>query len=110
MRRLVLISAAAMLVAGSASAQPQQFQNRAPEPSTNPSTTADQMSGSDPDKVICKNVKPPTGTRIGSARNRQRICQTKADWEQQELEAQEAARTARGNGQFSATNENGSGS
>ena len=35
---------------------------------------------------------PPTGTRVGSSRNRQRICQTRADWEQQAREAQEALR------------------
>jgi hypothetical protein len=68
-----------------------------PEPTTNAASTADAPAN-DPNKVICKNVKPPTGTRIGSARNRQRICQTRADWEQQEADAQAAAANARNRG------------
>lgn len=95
MMRLVLIAGLAGLIATSAVAQPAaNAPSGAPEPSTNSAMTADTSSNNDPNKVICKNVKPPTGTRLGSSRNRQRICQTKADWDQQELEAQEMARSA----------------
>lgn len=47
-------------------------------------------SDNDPSKVICRNVKPPTGTRLASSRNRQRVCMTKAEWDDQAREAQEA--------------------
>ena len=105
MLRLVLIAGAASLMATASFAAPEGFQAAgAPEPTTNSSSTADP-SATDPDKVICKNVKPPTGTRLASSRSRQRICQTKADWEQQEAEAQEAARNAR-NGPSASGNEN----
>ncbi len=77
--------AAGALLAGSVTAQ---------EAPATPSAPAEASSGadagSDRDKVICRYVKPPTGTRVGSSKNRQRICQTKAEWEQQAAEAQDA--------------------
>lgn len=92
MLRFALIAALAVTGSTTAMAQPSaQAPMNAPEPITNSSTTAD-TSSTDPDRIICRNVKPPTGTRIASARSRQRVCMTKADWEQQEREAQEALR------------------
>lgn len=44
----------------------------------------------DPDKVVCRTVRPPTGTRVANARSRQKVCQTRQQWEDQEREAQEA--------------------
>lgn len=90
MLRIVLAAGLAGLIASTAVAQPSSATGTT-EPATNPSTTAD-TSGTDPDKVICKNVKPPTGTRVGSSRNRQRICQTRAQWDEQAREAQEQLR------------------
>ncbi len=44
----------------------------------------------DPTKMICRNVRPPTGTRVSRGRTRQRMCMSRADWEQQERDAQDA--------------------
>ena len=92
MLRLVLIAGLAGVVASAALAQPSPTTGTT-EPMSNPPSTAD-ASATDPDKVVCKNVKPPTGTRVGSSRNRQRICLTKAEWDQQARDAQETARSA----------------
>ena len=46
----------------------------------------------DPNKVICRTIRPPTGTRVASARNQRKVCQTRQQWEAQEREAQEALR------------------
>lgn len=92
--RFALAAGLAGLVATAVAAQPSvRADAGAPEPAINPSTTAD-TSAADPDKIICRNVKPPTGTRVASARNRLRICLSKADWDIQEREAQEQARMA----------------
>ena len=58
------------------------------EPASNPSATAD-VGASDPNKVICSNVRPPTGTRVKSSRTRTKLCMTKAEWDEQAREAQE---------------------
>jgi len=71
-------------------AQPANIPAAAPEPTATTATTADATGDNDPTKVVCKNVKPPTGTRLASSRSRQRICQTREAWEEQEREAQEA--------------------
>ena len=93
MLRIALITGLAAAVSTAAFATPLlQAQGNQPQPAASPSTT-DDMANFDPGKVICRNVKPPTGTRIAGSRNRQRICMTKADWEQQERDAQEALRT-----------------
>ncbi len=92
--RFALAAGLAGLVATAVAAQPSARNDAgAPEPATNSSTTAD-ASAADPDKIICRNVKPPTGTRVASGRNRQRICLSKAEWDIQEREAQEQARMA----------------
>jgi hypothetical protein len=88
--RFALIAGLAGVISTAAMAQPSaQSPGSAPEPTTNATSTAD-ASANDPDKVICRNVKPPTGTRLGSARNRQRVCQTKEQWDEQARAAQEA--------------------
>lgn len=89
--RLALVVGLSGVIATSAIAQSDAG---APAASNGPSTAAPAATDpdNDPNKVICKNIKPPTGTRVGSSRNRQRICQTRADWEQQAREAQEALR------------------
>ena len=107
MLRILLIAGAAGLLSTTAMAQ--AFGGaEPPEPTSNPSMTADPSAG-DPNKVVCKNSKPPTGTRVRSSRTRTKVCMTKAEWDQQAAEAQEAARNAPGNGSFSAPNENGPG-
>ena len=62
-------------------------------PSAPPATvTVRQEEDYDPLKIVCRKVRPPTGTRIISSQTRQRMCMTGADWEQQELDAQEVLR------------------
>jgi len=41
---------------------------------------------SDPNKIVCKSMPAPTGTRIGS----QRQCMTQAQWDQKEQQDQQA--------------------
>ena len=85
MLRLALVVGLSGVIATSAIAQSDAG---APAASNGPSTAAPAATDpdNDPNKVICKNIKPPTGTRVGSSRNRQRICQSRADWEQQARE------------------------
>jgi len=92
--RLALIAGMAGLISSAAIAQPmlQAPAAEPPEPSSNPSTTADDAARGDPNKIICRTVRPPTGTRVSSARSRQKVCMSKADWEQQERDAQEQLR------------------
>jgi len=90
MRIALLAVAAAALVTADASAQPMfQAPPTPPEPTTNPTTTADDAARGDPDKIVCRSMRPPTGTRMRSARTRQKVCMSKADWEQQEEEARQ---------------------
>ena len=93
LNRIVLIAGVAGLLSTAAFAQttPAPATTEAPEPSstTAPSTTPETASG-DPDKIICRTVKPVTGTRVSSARSRQKMCMTKREWEIQEQEARDA--------------------
>jgi len=43
-------------------------------------------------KVVCKRVRPPTGTRLVTGQTRQQMCMTRADWDVLEQETQEAIR------------------
>jgi hypothetical protein len=84
--------AAAIAAAGAASATPGFQSAVAPDPTqANPQT--ELTSDFDPQKVVCRNIRPPTGTRLQS-RARERICQTQADWDAQSAEAQAATRDA----------------
>lgn len=62
----------------------------APVAGTTPSPPAADDGRLDPDKVICRTVRPPTGTRVANGRTRQKICQTREQWEDLERDAQEA--------------------
>jgi FtsZ-interacting cell division protein ZipA len=50
-----------------------------PAPASNPEADAEAAAEAEKKskKIICKKLKPPTGTRLGG----RRICKTKADWE-----------------------------
>lgn len=87
MLRLALAAGLAGLLATAAVAQPQMRQ--APEPSMPATPPTVDLSSGDPDKVICKTVKPVTGTRVSSGRNRTKLCMTKAEWDEQARKAQE---------------------
>jgi hypothetical protein len=61
----------------------------APEPAA--SDQANRSAPDDNDRLDpTKNVRPPTGARIGSSRTRQRVCQTRQQWDEQERAAQQA--------------------
>jgi hypothetical protein len=89
MLRLFTITVAVGVLASAAAAQ-QPAEVSAPEPTTNSDGTADTIGRDDPTKVICRSVRPPTGTRVTSARTRQKVCLTREQWDQQAREAQEA--------------------
>jgi len=96
--RIVLAAGLAGLIASAAVAQPEPTQQisepsapsgvpAATDPGANVTTPVDRNA--DPDKVICKTVKPVTGTRVSSARSRTKVCMTKQQWDDQAREAQE---------------------
>ena len=93
-KHFVALAAAGMVYASAA--VPLFGQDSPPNP-TDPQGPA-AAGADDPHKVICRTARPPTGTRVNSGRSRNKICMTRADWEQAELGAQEAARTAARNG------------
>ena len=90
MLRLVLAAGVAGLLATAAFAQqqPSSTEPEAAEPAQ--STAANASDDYDPLKVVCRKVRPPTGTRLITGQTRQTMCMSNADWEQQELDAQEA--------------------
>lgn len=81
MFRTIFAMAGAVLLTVAASPAPSP--QAAPQPAT-------EGSRGDPDKIICRTVRPPTGTRVANARTRQKVCQTRDQWEELEREAQEA--------------------
>lgn len=82
---LVLVS----LLGGAALAQQTTSSGQPAGTATAPAPEADEADD-DPMKIICRRVRPPTGTRVAGPGTRQQMCMSKADWEQQELDAQEA--------------------
>lgn len=65
----------------------------APDPATADAQAATVTGDRDPMKVICRTMRPPTGTRL-QARSRERVCQTQGDWDAQATEAQNSTRDA----------------
>lgn len=57
---------------------------------------ADVRERIDLEEIVCRNLRPPTGTRI-QRRRTERVCQTRREWEHRTEEAQ-AARRAMDNG------------
>jgi len=109
LKRIILLAGAAGLLSTAAIAQPELRASTPPEPSsaTAPSTSTDAKAEvDDPDKLICKTVKPVTGTRVSSARTRTKMCMTKREWDEQAEEAKQALRTGT-DGQFSRPNGTG---
>jgi len=93
LKRIVLIAGAAGFLSTAALAQPELRASTPPEPSsaTAPDTSTEaKTDNEDPDKIICKTVKPVTGTRVSSARTRTKMCMSKREWEIQEQEARDA--------------------
>ena len=91
MLRVVIAVGLAALISSAALANPVLQAPEPPEPTTGPETAADD-GVRDPDKVICRSLRPPTGTRVRSARTRQKVCLTKTEWERREEEAREMLR------------------
>jgi len=50
-------------------------------------------SDADLDKVVCRSLEPPTGTRLGT----RRVCQTQRQWQDQEEQAQHALQKEQNN-------------
>jgi len=107
MKSVLLAGAMALAAVTAVAAQP-MFGGEPPEPSAGSfAPTADEKAREnvDPDKVVCKTVKPVTGTRVSSARTRNKVCMTQREWDQQADEAKEGLRGAT-RGQFDAPGEN----
>lgn len=88
MLRLALVAGLAGLLATAAVAQT-HLQATEPSSRTPPDISPSPADATDPDKVVCKTVRPPTGTRVSSGRTRSKMCMTKADWDEQARQAQE---------------------
>jgi hypothetical protein len=95
MRAIVLLTILAM--AGSAAAQQA---DPAATASSRPSAVADDDVGVapakrrfDPLKMLCRRVRPKTGTRISRAPSDERICLTAAEWERREEVARDVLET-----------------
>lgn len=41
-----------------------------------------------PNEIVCKSLPPPTGTRLGG----RRVCMTRAQWDQAQVQAADAVR------------------
>jgi hypothetical protein len=96
MRRLIVAVALAGMMSTAAYAQ--VFDRAPPEPTGMPMEASDIGADTpenerDPNKVICRDVRPPTGTRLATSRKRTRMCMTRERWEQQERDAQEVLKT-----------------
>jgi hypothetical protein len=52
------------------------------------STPATAVAANDPKQIVCRQMEPETGTRLGS----RRICQTNAQWDETTRETQENMR------------------
>ena len=53
---------------------------------TAPAAPAARNSGANLDEVVCKNSAPPTGSRLGGGRE----CHTQREWNQRQLDSQNA--------------------
>src|ERR1700754_4456282 len=74
---LLLVSTAG-LVLGSAAAY-------ADEPTAAPTDAAQATNSADLDKMVCKSMDPPTGSRLGSRRE----CHTQREWDDRMRRARE---------------------
>ena len=102
MRNIITVSmgAAALLMFGSLAAAAQTDQSStstsAPAATTAPATTAAPAStttdataastDTDPDRIVCKEGPPPTGSRLGATRE----CHSQREWDRIQQEQQEA--------------------
>jgi len=95
--KMVLVSAAVLLVPALASADPAQTQTApaataqtAPTPKETVTVTASRpqavpaSTASDPDEIVCRASPAPTGSRLGGSRE----CHTVRDWDRRQKESQ----------------------
>ena len=96
MLRLTTIATgiAALLLAGAATAgqDPESTPVELPSAPEADVDAAIERDVFDAMKVVCKRVRPPTGTRIIGQQTRQQMCMTRSDWDILEQETQEAIR------------------
>jgi hypothetical protein len=87
--KMVLVSAAVLLVPAVASADPAQTQTvpaatAQPAPAPKETVTVTAKAASDPDEVMCKSSPAPTGSRLGGSRE----CHTQREWDNRMRESQ----------------------
>jgi hypothetical protein len=84
---LLMISVAGMVVAGSAA-----LADAAPPPPA-PAATSDAAKQSELDKMVCRQMAPATGTRIGARRE----CRTQREWDDIRQQSQKETSKMEGN-------------
>lgn len=89
---LLLVSTAGLMVLGNAVALADGSQT-----TTDPAQTSSAQS--DPDKVVCRSMDPPTGSRLGSRRE----CKTQREWDDIQRQARQQTEHQQSNGFHSAT-------
>lgn len=99
MRILIAVAVAALTpAAGVALAQPESPVEPVATPVARSAVPDDDIGVApearryDPMKVLCRRIRPQTGTRIVRDRGDERLCQTMAEWDRQSELGQEALR------------------
>jgi len=83
---LLMISVAGMVVAGSAA-----LADAAPPPA--PAANSDAAKQAELDKMVCRQMAPATGTRIGARRE----CRTQREWDDIRQQSQKETGQMQGN-------------
>jgi hypothetical protein len=96
--RILIAVTALTAAAGVALAQPESPADPVAAPAGRSAVPDDDIGAPpearryDPLKVLCRRIRPQTGTRIVRDRGDERLCQTMAEWDRQAELAQETMR------------------
>lgn len=96
--RILIAAAALAAAAGVALAQPASPGDPVAAPAGRSAVPDDDLGAApearryDPLKILCRRIRPQTGTRIVRDRGDERLCQTMAEWDRQSELGQEALR------------------
>lgn len=85
---LMLVSTAGLMVLGNVAALADGAQA-----TTDPTQAAAATTG-DPDKIVCRSMDPPTGSRLGSRRE----CKTQKEWDDIQRQARQQTEHQQSNG------------
>ncbi len=85
---LMLVSTAGLMVLGNVAALADGASG-----TTDPAQAAAAPAG-DPDKIVCRSMDPPTGSRLGSRRE----CKTQREWDDIQRQARQQTEHQQSNG------------